>query len=67
MMKNIHVLALAFLCIVAGILVCGCTRQPAAPAQAPPAQPTTQVAQPGAGIANPASVNCDNLGGRTKD
>jgi putative hemolysin len=53
--------------LVAGILVAGCTQQPA-PVQAPAPTHTslTTTSPAGAGIANPASVNCGNLGGKTE-
>jgi hypothetical protein len=52
------------LTIVAGLLVAGCTQQ-ATPVQPQTAGPTVSVpaSPPPAGIANPASVNCVNLGG----
>jgi len=55
------------LCIVAGLLVAGCTQQ-TTPVQTPTTTPAIVVtASPtSAGIANPASVNCGKLGGKTE-
>ena len=54
------------LCLVAGILIAGCT-QPKVPAQTPATTPiVTTVAPATAGIANPASVNCGKVGGKTE-
>ncbi|MDO9033984.1 MAG: DUF333 domain-containing protein [Methanoregula sp.] len=54
------------LCIVAGIFIAGCT-QPTAPAQTPATTPIVTTAAPAtAGLANPASVNCDKVGGKTE-
>lgn len=51
------------LCCAAGMIIAGCS-QPAAPAQTPAATTAAPATgQPGTGIANPASVNCENLGG----
>jgi uncharacterized protein len=52
------------LCIVAGLLVAGCTQQ-TTPVQTPTTTPTIRVtASPtSASIANPASVNCGKVGG----
>ncbi|MCK9631178.1 MAG: DUF333 domain-containing protein [Methanoregula sp.] len=61
-------------CIIAGLLIAGCT-QPQAPATvqttAPsgitvaPAEPAAPVGETIVGMANPASVNCGALGGAT--
>jgi uncharacterized protein len=66
-------------CIVAGMLIAGCTQQqtPAAvpatttpvatpPADATPASAVTPVVAGTAGMANPASVNCGTIGGTTE-
>jgi hypothetical protein len=55
------------LCLVAGLLVAGCTQQ-AAPAQIPSTHTpvVTKAASTSTGIANPASVNCGKLGGKTE-
>ena len=58
-------------CIVAVLLIAGCTQQPAqTPVQTTvvPAQgtPATTPALVSAGMANPASVNCGNIGGTTQ-
>jgi putative hemolysin len=52
------------LCIVAGLLVAGCTQQ-TTPVQTPTTTPAILVtASPtSASIANPASVNCGKVGG----
>jgi len=49
-------------CLLAAVLVCGCTQQPVAPVQTPvtTAPPTPQTT---AGLPNPASVNCEQVGG----
>jgi putative hemolysin len=64
--RNIIILILGF-CIIAGVFVAGCSQQTA------PVQPQTTIpaiditpAPTSAGIANPASVNCGNLGGITE-
>ena len=54
------------LCLVAGILIAGCT-QPKVPAQTPATTPIVTTAAPAtAGLANPASVNCGKVGGKTE-
>jgi len=55
------------LCIVAGIIIAGCTQQ-APIVQTPTATPTSKItASPtSAGMANPASVNCGKIGGTTE-
>jgi len=58
-------------CIVAVLLVAGCTQQPAQnPAQttavASQASPEATTVPATAGMANPASVNCGNVGGTTE-
>ena len=57
-------LVIMSLCIVAGLLVAGCTQQ-TTPVQTQTTKPTIIVtASPtSAGMPNPASVNCVNLGG----
>jgi putative hemolysin len=52
------------LCIVAGIFIAGCTQQ-APPVQTPTTTPAIKItASPtSASMANPASVNCANVGG----
>ena len=52
------------LCIVAGIFIAGCTQQ-APPVQTPTTTPAIKIttSPTSAGIANPASVNCGNVGG----
>ena len=49
-------------CLLALILICGCTQQPAAPVQTPVATalPTPETTT---GMANPASVYCEQIGG----
>ena len=55
------------LCIVAGIIIAGCTQQ-APPVQTPTTTPTSKITAPptSAGMANPASVNCGKIGGTTE-
>jgi len=63
--KN-SVLLIVGLCLVAGLLVAGCT-QPAAPAQTPATTTVVTTAAPAsAGMANPASVNCGKVGGNVE-
>jgi putative hemolysin len=70
MQSGIRILLVMGLCLVAGIFIAGCAQQ------ATPAPTTTTAAAPAAtatstpaetaataGIPNPASVNCGNLGG----
>jgi putative hemolysin len=53
------------LCLVAGIICAGCTQQPAqASATTTPAPQPTVSGQ--SGMANPASVNCGDIGGTTE-
>jgi hypothetical protein len=75
--KSFIVLVLC-LCIGAGFIIAGCTQQstPVSTTTATPTSPsTTQAAEAGAGsgstsnqtgLANPASVNCGNIGGTTE-
>ncbi len=55
------------ICLVAGLLIAGCTQQ-ASPAQVPatPAPVVTTTTPVSAGMANPASVNCGKIGGTTE-
>ena len=55
------------LCIVAGIFIAGCTQQ-IPMVQIPATNPTSGVtiSPTSAGIANPASVNCEKIGGTTE-
>ncbi len=55
------------LCVIAASLITGCTQQ-ATPAQTQANTPAieTTTAPTSSGIANPASVNCGNLGGITE-
>jgi len=55
------------LCVVAAIFITGCTQQ-ATPAQTQTTTPAIEIttAPISSGIANPASVNCGNLGGNTE-
>ncbi len=67
-MSRTSIFAILGLCIVAGILIAGCT-QPTAPAQTPATTvQTTAVSTPqatSAGMPNPASMNCGKIGGTT--
>jgi putative hemolysin len=70
-MSGNRILTILALCLFAGILVAGCTQQPAAiqkPTPAPATTPASVTTAPpaGAGVANPASVNCGTLGGTTE-
>jgi len=60
--KNILLIIMG-ICIVAGLLVAGCTQQ-TSPVQTPTITPTIMVtaAPTSASIANPASVNCRKVG-----
>jgi putative hemolysin len=55
--RNSLIIGAVFI-LFAAILLCGCTQQPAAPVQTPVA--TTA---PTVGMANPASVYCEQIGG----
>ena len=49
-------------CLLAAVLVCGCTQQPVTPVPTPtPTAPPT--IEPTAGLPNPASVYCGQVGG----
>lgn len=66
MMSRNSVVIMLALCLFAGVLVAGCTQQPApVPVQTPTPSPLTTASPAGAGIANPASVSCGTLGGTT--
>jgi putative hemolysin len=76
MMSNKSIIVLLAACVVAALLIAGCTQSatttPATttvPSTAPTAvaAATTVAAAPGAaGMANPASVNCGTIGGKTE-
>ncbi|MFY9800076.1 MAG: DUF333 domain-containing protein [Methanoregula sp.] len=55
------------LCVIAASFITGCTQQ-ATPVQTQATTPAIEIttAPTSAGIANPASVNCRNLGGITE-
>jgi len=61
------ILLIMGLCIVAGIFIAGCT-QSTAPAQTPATTThvVTTTVPATAGLANPASVNCGKVGGKTE-
>ena len=67
MISKNAILIIMGLCLVAGLLVAGCTQQ-ATPAKIPatPAPIVTKEASTSPGLANPASVNCGKLGGKTE-
>ncbi|WP_321505394.1 DUF333 domain-containing protein [uncultured Methanoregula sp.] len=70
MMSRNRTIILLAACVIAALLIAGCTQSatttPATTA-APTAAPTTVAAAPGAaGMANPASVNCGKVGGKTE-
>ncbi|HON81668.1 MAG TPA: DUF333 domain-containing protein [Methanoregulaceae archaeon] len=58
--RNIPFIGVLFI-LLAAVLICGCTHQPAAPVQTPVA--TTA---PTPGMPNPASVYCEEIGGRVE-
>jgi len=61
MQSRTGIIVILGLCLAAGIFIAGCTQQTAqAPTTTPSAQPTTPAT---AGMANPASVNCEKVGG----
>lgn len=60
MMPRTTIFIILGVCIIAGILIAGCTQQ-SIPVQIPTTMPTTQGTQ--TGIANPASVYCGKIGG----
>ncbi len=65
-MARTYVFLILGLCLVAGIISAGCTQQ-STQASATTTTPTSQVTVSGqAGLANPASVNCGNIGGTTE-
>ena len=79
MAQKSFVLLTLCLCIGAGLIIAGCTQQatssvpsttatPAAPGIAPAASAGTPGSVPAnqSGMANPASVNCGNIGGTTE-
>jgi hypothetical protein len=55
------------LCVIAASIITGCTQQ-ATPAQTQATTPAIEITTvpTSVGIANPASVNCGNLGGTTE-
>ena len=58
MVSRTGILAILIACIVAAVLIAGCTQQSASGTAT--VQPTTEAAT---GLANPASVNCEKIGG----
>jgi len=78
MMSRTGIFVILGACIIAGLLIAGCTQPqtttavqttaiPAATtAPATPAAAETPAATTTAGLANPASVNCGTLGGKTE-
>ncbi len=74
MMSRTGIFFILGACIIAGLLIAGCTQQQApatiqtAPAasQVTPSQTATPASAATAGMANPASVNCGNVGGTTE-
>jgi uncharacterized protein len=63
MQSRTGIIVILGLCLAAGIFIAGCTQQSApaqAPAQTTVAQTTVQMPS---GLANPASVNCEKVGG----
>ncbi|MGA2120812.1 MAG: DUF333 domain-containing protein [Methanoregula sp.] len=74
MMSRTGIFVILGACIIAGLLIAGCTEQQApatvqttaAPAQATPSEIATPASAATAGMANPASVNCGKIGGTTE-
>jgi putative hemolysin len=64
MITRISIFIILGLCIVAGIFIAGCTQQVPV-IQTPTTTPTTLLPI-SAGIPNPASVNCEKIGGTTE-
>jgi putative hemolysin len=63
-MKSGYMVILVFgLCVVAGIVIAGCT-QPSSPDTTSTTLAAASTTQPA--MANPASVNCGNIGGTTQ-
>jgi len=63
-LKSGFIVVLIFgLCVVAGIVIAGCT-QPSSPAPITTTPVAASTTLPG--MANPASVNCGNVGGTTQ-
>jgi hypothetical protein len=60
MMSRNSIFLFMGLCLIAGIFIAGCT-QPLTPVPTQTVTPTIQPAS--AGMKNPASVNCGNIGG----
>jgi putative hemolysin len=61
MMSRNRIVIILALCLFAGVLVAGCTQQPAPlQVQTPAPSPLTTTS-----LANPASVNCGAVGGTT--
>ncbi len=62
MISRTGIFVLLGACIIAGIFIAGCTQPQATTA----VQTTAPAAEVTAGMANPASVNCGTLGGKTE-
>ena len=68
MVSKISVILVLCICLGAGLIIAGCTQQASTTVPsttATPAAPATTAAGQ-AGMANPASVNCGNIGGTTE-
>lgn len=65
MISRTGIFVLLGACIIAGILIAGCT-QPQATTAVQTTAPSAPAAEGAAGMANPASVNCGALGGKTE-
>jgi len=68
MVSKVSVILVLCICLGAGLVVAGCTQQTSTTVPSTTATPaaaaTTAAGQ--AGMANPASVNCGNIGGTTE-
>jgi len=66
MISKVFVFLILGLCLGAGFIVAGCTQQ-STQASVTTTTPAAQVSPAGqSGMANPASVNCGNIGGTTE-
>jgi len=63
-MVKVSVILVLCICLGAGLVIAGCTQQASTTTPATTATPAASENQ--AGMANPASVNCGNIGGTTE-
>lgn len=68
MISRTGIFVLLGACIIAGIFIAGCTQPQATTAvqTTAPSATTAPAAEVTAGMANPASVNCGTVGGKTE-